>query len=80
MLDASLGGLGGCPAAPKATGNIVMEDLVFLCQTAGFDTGIDLEKLLLTREVLKREMPAQPLYGALAMAGLPKIGNTVANT
>jgi hydroxymethylglutaryl-CoA lyase len=80
MLDASLGGLGGCPAAPMATGNIVMEDLVFLCQTAGFATDIDLEKLLLTREVLKREMPAQPLYGALAKAGLPKTGNIAANT
>lgn len=80
VLDASLGGLGGCPAAPMATGNIVMEDLVFLCQTAGFATGIDLEKLLLTREVLKREMPAQPMYGALAKAGLPKTGNVAANT
>lgn len=74
VLDASLGGLGGCPAAPKATGNIVMEDLVFLCQTTGFDTGIDLEKLIDVRKVLEREMPDEPLYGGLAKAGLPKIG------
>lgn len=71
VLDASLGGLGGCPAAPKATGNIVMEDVVFLCQTSGFDTGIDLEKLIRVRKVLERFMPAQALYGALAKAGLP---------
>jgi len=43
VLDASLGGLGGCPAAPGASGNIVMEDLVFLCLTAGIETDVDLE-------------------------------------
>lgn len=77
VLDASLGGLGGCPAAPNATGNIVMEDLVFLCQTSGFDTGVDLEKLIRVRKVLEREMPAEPLNGALAKAGLPSNGKTV---
>ncbi len=74
MLDASLGGLGGCPAARTATGNIVMEDLVFLCEKSGFDTGIDLEALISVREVLEREMPGEPLHGALARAGLPKAG------
>lgn len=72
VLDASLGGLGGCPAAPRATGNIVMEDLVFLCHTAGFDTGVDLEKLIRVRKVLQHTMPDEPLYGALAKAGLPQ--------
>lgn len=72
VLDASLGGLGGCPAAPRATGNIVMEDLVFLCLTAGFETDVDLETLIGVREVLTREMPDQTLYGALARAGLPQ--------
>jgi hydroxymethylglutaryl-CoA lyase len=72
LLDASLGGLGGCPAAPNATGNIVMEDLVFLCQTMGFETGVDLEKLIAVREILARELPDEPLYGALARAGLPQ--------
>jgi len=72
ILDASLGGLGGCPAAPNATGNIVMEDLVFLCDTNGFETGIDLEALINVRQILGREMPQEPLYGALAKAGLPK--------
>lgn len=72
VLDASLGGLGGCPAAPKATGNIVMEDLVFLCQSSGFETGIDIEKLIRVRKVLEREMPGERLYGALAKVGLPR--------
>lgn len=74
VLDASLGGLGGCPAAPNATGNIVMEDLVYLCRTAGIETGVDLEKLIRVREVLKREMPEERLYGALAKAGVPERG------
>ncbi len=72
LLDASLGGLGGCPAAPKATGNIVMEDLVFLCETMGIETGVDLGKLIDVREVVHREMPHDRLYGALAKAGLPR--------
>jgi len=77
VLDASLGGLGGCPAAPNATGNIVMEDLVYLCQTGGFETGVDLEKLIAVRNILHREMPDEPLYGGMAKAGLPMaaIGN-----
>ena len=46
ILDGSLGGLGGCPFAPGATGNVVFEDLVFLCESKGFATGIDVEKLV----------------------------------
>jgi hydroxymethylglutaryl-CoA lyase len=72
ILDGSLGGLGGCPFAPGATGNVVFEDLVFLCETKGFATGIDLEKLVAIRDILKREMPAEPLYGQMARAGLPR--------
>ncbi len=72
VFDASLAGLGGCPFAPGATGNIVTEDLAFLCRTAGFETGIDLEKLVSAREVLAREMPGEPLQGALSKAGIPK--------
>ena len=49
MLDGSLGGLGGCPFAPGATGNVVFEDLVFLCESKGFATGIDIEKLVAVR-------------------------------
>ena len=57
MLDGSLGGLGGCPFAPGATGNVVFEDLVFLCESKGFATGIDIEKLVAVRAILKSEMP-----------------------
>ncbi|MDE2363625.1 MAG: hydroxymethylglutaryl-CoA lyase [Hyphomicrobiales bacterium] len=71
ILDGSLGGLGGCPFAPGATGNVVFEDLVFLCESKGFSTGIDLPKLVSVREVLQSEMPGEPLHGALARAGLP---------
>jgi hydroxymethylglutaryl-CoA lyase len=71
ILDGSLGGLGGCPFAPGATGNVVFEDLVFLCQSKGFDTGIDIEKLLAVRSILETEMPDEALYGGLARAGLP---------
>jgi hydroxymethylglutaryl-CoA lyase len=71
VLDGALGGLGGCPAAPRASGNIVFEDLVFLCRTKGLDTGIDLEKLIAVRAIQEHEMPGENIYGALAKAGLP---------
>ena len=71
VLDGSLGGLGGCPFAPGATGNVVFEDLVFLCESKGFATGIDIEKLIAVRSILKSEMPGEALYGGLARAGLP---------
>jgi len=76
ILDGSLGGLGGCPFAPGATGNVVFEDLVFLCESKGFDTRIDIEKLVAVRSILRSEMPGEPLYGGLARAGLP--GRTTA--
>src|SRR5437762_5435552 len=71
ILDGSLGGLGGCPFAPGATGNVVFEDLVFLCESKGFAAGIDIEKLVAVRSILESEMPDEPLYGGLARAGLP---------
>jgi len=71
ILDGSLGGLGGCPFAPGATGNVVFEDLVFLCESKGFATGIDIEKLVKVRAILRAEMPGEALYGGLARAGLP---------
>jgi len=71
VLDGSLGGLGGCPFAPGATGNVVFEDLVFLCESKGFETGIDIEKLVAVRAILREEMPNEPLFGGLARAGLP---------
>ena len=76
ILDGAMGGLGGCPFAPNATGNVVFEDLVFLCESSGFETGIDLEKLLKIRTLIMEEMPTEPLYGALAKSGLPITGKT----
>lgn len=73
ILDGSLAGLGGCPFAPGATGNAVFEDMAFLCQTMGYDTGIDVEALSAARAVLRRSMPDEPVHGALARAGLPKV-------
>jgi hydroxymethylglutaryl-CoA lyase len=71
-FDASLGGLGGCPHAPGATGNIATEDLVFMLEAMDLDTGIDLDALLKTQNRLAEWLPGQPLYGKLAGAGVPK--------
>lgn len=73
ILDGSLGGLGGCPFAPGATGNTVFEDMVFLCDTMGFDTGIDVSALTGARGVLEAALPDEPLHGALARAGVPRM-------
>jgi hydroxymethylglutaryl-CoA lyase len=70
-FDASLGGIGGCPWAPGASGNIVTEDLVFMLQSMGYDTGINLEKLLKVRDIVAAALPGEPLYGFTADAGLP---------
>lgn len=70
-IDSSLCGLGGCPFAPGASGNIVTEDLVFMLQAMGIETGIDLEKLLKIRAILAESLPNEPLYGFTADAGLP---------
>ncbi len=70
-FDSSLGGLGGCPFAPGASGNIVTEDLVFMLEAMGLDTGIDLPKLLEVRKILAEALPDEPLYGFTPDAGLP---------
>jgi hydroxymethylglutaryl-CoA lyase len=69
-FDASLAGLGGCPFAPGASGNIVTEDLVYLLESMGFRTGIDLDKLLAVRKILSEGIPDEPLYGYVAAAGI----------
>ncbi|MEM7188400.1 MAG: hydroxymethylglutaryl-CoA lyase [Pseudomonadota bacterium] len=71
-FDASLAGLGGCPFAPGATGNIVLEDLVFLLESEGLSTGIDLEALRPAREIVEAALPDEPKYGQVLRAGLPK--------
>ncbi|ALG75302.1 3-hydroxy-3-methylglutaryl-CoA lyase [Azospirillum thiophilum] len=71
-FDASLGGLGGCPHAPGASGNVATEDLVFMLEAMGFDTGIDLDALIEAQRLLAAILPGQPLHGRIAAAGLPK--------
>ncbi|GMG86298.1 hydroxymethylglutaryl-CoA lyase [Biformimicrobium ophioploci] len=71
-VDASMGGIGGCPFAPGASGNIVTEDLVFLLEAMGYRTGVDFERLLSARAVLAAALPGEPLYGFLPEAGLPR--------
>lgn len=68
-LDASLGGLGGCPYAPGASGNLVTEDLVLMLNAMGLKTGTDLDKLLQVRSILADALPGEPLYGFTPDAG-----------
>ena len=71
-FDASLAGLGGCPYAPGASGNVVTEDLVFMFEAMGVRTGVDVERLIAAREALARGLPGEALYGMTPLAGLPK--------
>ena len=71
-FDASLGGLGGCPYAPGASGNVVTEDLVFMFEAMGITTGIDLTRLIAARAPLQAGLPGEPLYGMTPEAGLPQ--------
>jgi hydroxymethylglutaryl-CoA lyase len=71
-FDSSQGGIGGCPYAPGASGNIVTEDLVFLLESMGLHTGIDLEALISARQILAASLPGESLYGLVPEAGLPK--------
>lgn len=71
-FDACLAGLGGCPFAPGASGNIVMEDLVFMFEGMGLRTGVDIDRLIAVRAILERSLPSVPLQGAIAKARLPK--------
>jgi len=71
-FDASLAGLGGCPFAPGASGNIVMDDLCFMLDSMGLRTGVDLERLLQVRSIVHAALPDIEMHGALARAGLPR--------
>ena len=71
-FDAALGGLGGCPFAPGSVGNVSTEDLVYLLESEGLSTGIDLEALLEARKVLQAGLPSEKLQGRVAAAGLPR--------
>jgi len=70
-FDASLAGIGGCPFAPGATGNIVMDDLCFMLDSMGLRTGVDLEKLVAIRALVRETLPDIEMHGAIARAGLP---------
>jgi hydroxymethylglutaryl-CoA lyase len=70
-FDASLGGLGGCPFAPGASGNIVTEDLVFMLEAMGLRTGIDIDRLNAVRAILHEALPDEQLYGFVPDAGVP---------
>jgi hydroxymethylglutaryl-CoA lyase len=72
-FDASQGGLGGCPYAPGASGNIVTEDLVFLLESMGLRTGVDLEQLIAARAIILEGLPGEHLYGHVPDAGLPNV-------
>jgi len=72
-IDSSMGGIGGCPFAPGASGNIITEDLVFLLEGMGLKTGVQFEKLLAARAILRQSLPGEvALYGFTPDAGLPK--------
>ena len=71
-FDASLAGIGGCPFAPGATGNIVMDDLCFMLDSMGLRTGVDVEKLIEVRKIVRAALPDIEMHGAIARAGLPR--------
>lgn len=71
-FDGCLGGLGGCPHAPGATGNVVTEDLVFMMESIGLRTGIDLDLLLEAREIMVANLGGEPTHGTFVKAGAPK--------
>src|SRR3954466_1720201 len=71
-FDSSLGGLGGCPFAPGASGNVITEDLVFMFEAMGVSTGIDLDKLMVARKMMVEVLPHEQTYGHFALAGVPK--------
>jgi hydroxymethylglutaryl-CoA lyase len=71
-FDSTLGGLGGCPWAPGASGNVVTEDLVFMFESMGVNTGIDIGKLIEVRKTAFAALPDAELYGHISKAGLPE--------
>jgi hydroxymethylglutaryl-CoA lyase len=71
-FDSSMGGLGGCPFAPGASGNVITEDLVFMFESMGIATGVDFDRLMKARELLILAIPEEPVYGHTPQAGLPK--------
>jgi len=71
-FDACLAGIGGCPYAPGASGNVTTEDVVFLFASMGVDTGQDIDRLIALRAQLAQWLDGETLHGTLWRAGLPK--------
>ncbi len=71
-FDATLAGIGGCPHAPGASGNASTEDLTFMLESMGIETGIDLDRLLALRAKVAGWLADERLHGTLSRAGLPK--------
>jgi len=71
-FDATLAGIGGCPHAPGASGNVATEDVAYLFASMGVPTGLDVGKLLALRERVAGWLDGEPLHGAVWRAGLPK--------
>jgi isopropylmalate/homocitrate/citramalate synthase len=73
VFESSVGGLGGCPFAPRATGNVATEDLVYLFRGEGIDTGVDLDRLIGVAEwlagVLGRDLPGRVYRAGASVAG-----------
>jgi hydroxymethylglutaryl-CoA lyase len=71
-FDACLAGIGGCPHAPGASGNVATEDLAYLFASMGIATGVDFEKLMALRAKVAQWLAGECLHGSIAQAGLPK--------
>jgi hydroxymethylglutaryl-CoA lyase len=76
-FDACLAGIGGCPHAPGASGNVATEDLVYLMASMGIATGIDFDKLMALRAQVAQWLAGECLHGSIAQAGLPKTLRTL---
>ena len=71
-FDASLAGIGGCPHAPGASGNVATEDVAYLFASMGIDTGVDVDRLLALRKKVAQWLEGESLHGTIWRAGLPK--------
>ena len=79
-FDACLAGIGGCPHAPGASGNVATEDLAYLFASMGIETGIDFDKLMVLRAQVAQWLAGECLHGSIAQAGLPKTLRTAEMT
>jgi len=73
VFDAASGGLGGCPFAPGASGNVATEDLVFMLEQMGLRTGIDLGRLITATDILAAALPDEAIPSHVRQAGIPKV-------